>query len=82
MYNLRLHTRAVVVSQRADKLIAGGVCLLFALSGRWPAGLGSFLLWERQAAPGGWRDHGSVVRTEKACCFEATPSCVAAVTQN
>lgn len=42
-----LHTRAVAVSQRADKLIAGGVCLLFALSGRWPAGMGSFLLWER-----------------------------------
>lgn len=44
---------------------------MFALGGHWPAGLGSFLLWERQAAPGGWRDHGSAVRTERTCCFKA-----------
>lgn len=61
--------QAVAVSQRADKLIAGGACLLFALGGRWPAGLGRFLLWERQAAPGGWRDHGSAVRAERTRCF-------------
>ncbi|GAA6065392.1 forkhead box protein P1-B isoform X1, partial [Tachysurus ichikawai] len=65
-----LTCHAFAVSQRADKLIAGGVCLLFALGGRWPAGSGSFLLWERPAAPGGWRDHGSAVTTERPCRFK------------